>query len=365
MTGIWIAALAAAAGAGTLALAAAVAAWVALSRERRLARLAGEFDELLRASESAAESRRLLVEHAVRLVPGAGAGFLLSGPGGDRLIPTLDVGADRTPLRSIRPERLPARACLAIRLQRPHRRPAGDATPARCDVCGAVEGEVVCQPVSAGGETVGALVVASDRPILARRRAALADSVRRVAPVLAGLPDPSGTDEHALSDPLTSLPNRRAAEQTLRRMAAHAGRAVSPLAAVMVELDHFRAVIEIQGRERADRVLATAAALIAGAVRGSDFVARWSETRFLLLLPDTGRTGAAELAEKIRRQIEATELVKLHPVTTSLGVACLPEDALDGEQLRLGAERAVEFAVTLGGNRVHAIRRAPARPPEL
>lgn len=363
MTVIWIVAAGAAAVAAGLGLAAAGAAWLALSRERRLARLHRDFDDLLHASDSAPESRRLLVEHAVRLVPGAGAGLLLSGAGGDRLLPTLEAGTDRASLAGIRTHGRAARDCLAIRLQRPHTRRAADTTTMRCEICGAVEGELVCEPVNASGETIGALIVASPTRITRRRRAALAESIRRAAPVLAGLPDSAQDEARALSDPLTTLPNRRAAELALRRMTAHAGRALSPLSAVVVELDHFPAITDLQGRDRADQALSSVAGLMAGAVRASDFVARWGPCRFLLLLPDTGQAGAAELAEKIRGRVEKAELVKLHPLTASFGVACLPEDALDGEQLLLGAERAAEFAATLGGNRVHAVRRAPARPP--
>lgn len=360
MVGIWIVA-----GAAALALALAAAggllAWAMLARERRLISLGRELDELLAASRSAPDRRRLLVDHAQQVATGAAAALLTPAPSGDRLVPHLG-GADADGrLRALRP----GPACVALRLGDGYGRRPGEPKVALCEVCGPVEGHIACEPLIWSGTRVGALLVTSPRRISDRARAALRDSARRTAPLLgagAGHGHVLPADA-ALAGPLTALPDRRAAERVIGRMVAHAGRTLTPLALILVELDHFAALAELHGGEPAADALAAAGRLIGGTVRASDFGARCGDADFLLLLPDTGRAGAVELAEKIRQRIERTALVARHPVTASLGVATLPDDAVDAGGLLARAEQALTAARELGRNRVHAAE--PAGPPLL
>jgi diguanylate cyclase (GGDEF)-like protein len=352
------AAWAALAGVAVLAAAAGAlaAAWArgARRRDRRLRRLGRELDELLQACASAAESQRLLLDYAQRVLPGAGAGILAVADGGSRLEPTLADRVDHTPLRGIRTAGLGPRGCLAIRLAHGHARGADDRPLMACEVCGGLDAEVVCEPMPSGGETVGALIVAAPRPIGPDERQLLSDVARRGAPVLAGQRDIARAQERAVSDELTGLPNRRAADETIRRMVAHAGRALSPLGVVLLDLDRFRVLNELHGRSHGDKALAAVGRLLAATARASDFVARYGGEEFLLVLPDTDRLGSLEVAEKIRRALERAELVQTGPITASLGVACLPDDAVDPDHLIRQADRALYMAKAHGRNRVQA-----------
>jgi diguanylate cyclase (GGDEF)-like protein len=89
-------------------------------------------------------------------------------------------------------------------------------------------------------------------------------------------------------------------------------------------------------------------------VRASDFVARYGGEEFLILAPDTDRRGGAELAEKLRRDIEMLALPAIGQLTASFGVAALPEDAVDPHELLRHADRALYAAKALGRNRVQA-----------
>lgn len=137
-------------------------------------------------------------------------------------------------------------------------------------------------------------------------------------------------------------------------MVAHAGRSRSPLGVVLLDLDRFHVLNDLHGHSHGDKVLAAIGRLLGATVRASDFAARFGGEEFLLVLPDTDRQGCLEVAEKIRRQIERTELVPTGPVTASLGVACLPDDAVDPEQLLRHADRALYVAKAQGRNRVQA-----------
>jgi diguanylate cyclase (GGDEF)-like protein len=167
------------------------------------------------------------------------------------------------------------------------------------------------------------------------------------------------TERRAGSDPLTALPNRSAAEQALRRLCAQAGRTISPLAAVLLGLDQ-------PPPQRADReqALALVGRSLGRTSRASDFIARFDAYTFLVLAPDTDRVGGLELAEKLRRGLELLAPEADGRLTASLGVAALPMDALAPDDLLRQADRALQIARALGGNRVQAAESAVAPKTE-
>ncbi|MGZ4194325.1 MAG: diguanylate cyclase [Solirubrobacteraceae bacterium] len=333
---------------------AVTAARALVRRERELDDAGRELDELLQSSNSAGESQRLLITNAARVLPDAGCGVLLAAEGGERLDPKLSDAVDQTPLHGIRTDGLGARSCLAMRLGRSHERSQHKHPLAPCGVCGAIDADVACEPLVSGSEIIGALLVAHAGRISARERAALRDSARRAAPILASQREFAKAEERAVSDALTGLPNRRAAEETIRRMVAQAGRSLSPLGVVLLDLDRFRVLNDLHGHSHGDKALAAVGRLLGATIRASDFAARFGGEEFLLLLPETDRHGAMELAEKIRRQLERTELVPTGPITASFGVASLPEDTVDPNELIRKADRALYMAKAQGRNRVES-----------
>ena len=361
----WLAAGLVAAVALALACAAVALTRRAQLRERsRTARLA-ELRELLQVSDSEAESRQLLLRHLQRLLPDAGAAVLTRRESEDRLEPTFGERVATTPLTGLALGQLRSDACLAVRLGRAHERdPGSDATEplVRCDTCGRLGGDVACEPLQVNGRTLGAVLVARDGALDADRRGQLRESVALAAPILAVQRSLELAERRAASDPLTNLPNRRAADEALTRLSAQAGRTVTPLAAVLVDLDHFKQVNDRHGHAQGDRALSEVARVLAAGVRASDFVARYGGEEFLVLAPDTDRRGAADLAEKLRDAIAHTTLPVIGPMTASIGVAALPEDAVDPGALLRRADRALYAAKALGRNRVQEAE--PSVAPE-
>jgi diguanylate cyclase (GGDEF)-like protein len=166
----------------------------------------------------------------------------------------------------------------------------------------------------------------------------------------------------AATDALTGLANHRAVGDTLNRMVAQAGRSKTPLTAIMSDLDHFKQVNDIHGHAKGDEVLATVGAVLTNCVRESDFLGRYGGEEFIALLPDTSRSGGAMLAEKLRRAIEDLEIPNLdRRLSASFGVAMLPGDALNGEQLLRAADRALYAAKNAGRNRVEIVTSGEGR----
>ena len=78
---------------------------------------------------------------------------------------------------------------------------------------------------------------------------------------------------------------------------------MSPLSAVLIDLDHFKQVNDQFGHGAGDDVLAATGAALRSALRESDFAGRYGGEEFLVLLPDTYADGAVNAAEKIRASI--------------------------------------------------------------
>lgn len=134
----------------------------------------------------------------------------------------------------------------------------------------------------------------------------------------------------ATTDELTGLQNRATFEGWLHREVEAARRAASPLALLLVDVDHFKRVNDSRGHPAGDRVLGEVARRILGAVRGEDLVARVGGEEFAVLLPGADLAAAAEVGERIRSHVRASQVPLpggAVAVTVSSGVSSLhPHD---------------------------------------
>jgi diguanylate cyclase (GGDEF)-like protein len=324
----------------------------AAKRERKRINGQRELRGLLQVSESENESRLLLIRHIERIVAGSAAAMFNRNNSDDRLEPVISDRFAETPLGEVELTQLTPRSCMAVRLSTPYGRSSGDDPLMQCEVCGKVAGDLICEPLLVGGQVIGSVLVARNKAMGEQERARVRDAVIQAAPILANQRNLALAELRAASDVLTGLPNRRSADETLKRMAAHASRRTSPLAAVLLDLDHFKRVNDIHGHEQGDKVLAVVGQILISTVRASDFAARYGGEEFLILLPDTDQEMARDVAEKLRLAIAETESFECGFLTASFGVAALPDDASDAEQLIRKADRALYAAKADGRNRV-------------
>ncbi len=131
-------------------------------------------------------------------------------------------------------------------------------------------------------------------------------------------------DQMSRTDHLTGLFNRRHTEERLRALDAGAVRHGYPLAVLLVDVDHFKAVNDTLGHQAGDKVLVAIAERLQSGMRLEDVLGRWGGEEFLLLLPHTSLEQAAVLAERLRRALGA-EPVTIEgvavPITVSIGGA--------------------------------------------
>jgi len=147
--------------------------------------------------------------------------------------------------------------------------------------------------------------------------------------------------------------NERTALVFLR--VAHASRTLSPLAALLLDLDHFKQINDRYGHPFGDELLKEFANAMRATVRESDLAARWGGEEFALVLPETNAEGGALLAERIReivesRMVQAPDGTDVR-ITGSFGVASFPESEELGELLA-AADSALYGAKRAGKNRV-------------
>jgi diguanylate cyclase (GGDEF)-like protein len=244
---------------------------------------------------------------------------------------------------------------MAVRLNRSYERSDASEEIMECEICGRLPDASVCQPLLVGGEVIGSVLVGiGGTPTDADRRR-VDESVAQAAPVLANLRNLALAERRAATDALTGLPNKRAVDDSLKRMAAQASRTASPLSAIFLDLDHFKRINDTYGHDRGDEVLATVGAVLRAELRASDLAGRMGGEEFLILAPDTGRAGALEIAEKVRVALHGVRIRDLeHPVTASFGVATLLEDTLESDTLLRIADRALYSAKQNGRDRVEA-----------
>jgi diguanylate cyclase (GGDEF)-like protein len=159
----------------------------------------------------------------------------------------------------------------------------------------------------------------------------------------------------AMHDALTGIWNRGAVVDALARELERAAREGGTLAVAIMDLDHFKRVNDTHGHLAGDEVLREVARRIRAAVRSYDSVGRYGGEEFLVIAPGIEEQQALELAERIRRQIEATPIPTSGPalpVTLSLGVVVQSSDGRTPlESVLSAADQALYEAKRGGRNR--------------
>jgi diguanylate cyclase (GGDEF)-like protein len=322
----------------------------ALAGDRAYRAAQDAFSDAMQVAETEREAHGVLKLHIERWVPDSEVVVLNRHSATDELEATTVLSAG-SPLHEALEDAAP-RACLAVRLARMHDSAADPPPLLECELCGRTARESTCVPLQVSGEVIGSVLVEHERLLHADEHRRIEDTVSQAGPTLANLRNLALAEARAATDPLTGLPNRRSVQAALKRTIAQAGRTLSPMAVLVLDLDHFKQINDTFGHDRGDAVLAAVGDVLSHALRTSDFVGRNGGEEFIALLPDTGVEGALEAAEKLRRAIERLTVPGIdRPVTASVGAAVYPHTAADAESLLRVADRALYAAKANGRNR--------------
>jgi diguanylate cyclase (GGDEF)-like protein len=163
---------------------------------------------------------------------------------------------------------------------------------------------------------------------------------------------------HESRDPLTGLLDRTSFRALLEAERDRSARSKRPFGLILFDIDRFKVVNYGYGEQHGNDLLLLLADLARQALRPNDRLSRWGGQEFLCLLPNTGRTTTEQLAETLRKAIDAQAVRlgedELH-VTASFSTACYPDDGHNSvDHLLAASGAALHHAKATGRNRVVA-----------
>lgn len=160
----------------------------------------------------------------------------------------------------------------------------------------------------------------------------------------------------ATTDPLTSVYNRRFMNEFLTREIERCRRLGKEFAVVLVDLDDFKMINDTYGHYSGDMVLKAIVGMIMCGIREYDVVGRYGGEEFLIILPEVDRLSAKVVAERIRQEIEGSEIEIVNKqmvnITASFGGACYDMDGESADDLLVKADARMYKAKRAGKNMV-------------
>lgn len=161
----------------------------------------------------------------------------------------------------------------------------------------------------------------------------------------------------SMRDSMTGLYNFRYFVETLRSEVDRALRYNEPLACIMLDVDNFKSVNDMHGHQVGDLVLKELARSVSLSVRSSDIPARYGGDEFIIVLPNTGKSFALKIAQRLMnlfsdKAIRIPTDSKTVKVTISIGIAGLPADTTNMDELMKMADEALYRAKHEGKNRI-------------
>lgn len=257
-------------------------------------------------------------------------------------------------------------ACWALRRERIHHSQISQFALRCRHLTEMSEGEYLCVPLSAQGESIGSLVLrvppaeeklgdAHEMPstVLHRRASAVGE---RLSLALTNLRLREVLRNQSIRDPLTGLFNRRYMEASLEREFRDALSKNSTLAVMMIDVDHFKEFNDTFGHQTGDAVLREIGELLKQVTQKRDIACRFGGEEFVMILTDTSLEFASIQAESVRDQvrlISPRHMSKIaRRVTISIGIAVFPHHGGTPEELMQKADAALYRAKMGGRDRV-------------
>jgi diguanylate cyclase (GGDEF)-like protein/putative nucleotidyltransferase with HDIG domain len=153
------------------------------------------------------------------------------------------------------------------------------------------------------------------------------------------------TENHALTDPMTDLPNARSLQIQFENEVARAKRNASEFQLLMLDLDGFKAVNDTYGHKIGDLMLKEVAKVMRAQLREYDFLARYAGDEFVAIIPDTTHDGVQELIARLEKAVVGLKLPvgegKTTGVGVSLGSASYPRHGETIDQVIIAADKAM------------------------
>jgi len=306
--------------------------------------------QLCMTSKQAHESA---VRHMQILLPGtSGAALLINNS--RRMVEIVATwGGSTSLLDGFAPD-----ACCGLRAGKARWRKQGKSELDCMHFAGDAPENYLCMPLAAHGETQGFMFVecgTAEVLALAEERTALVQELVELASLsIASLNLRAKLEGQSIRDGLTGLFNRHFMESALERELHRAARQGTPLAVMMLDVDHFKVLNDTFGHEAGDVVLREVADSFRRALRDEDIICRYGGEEFVVIMPDATEETAVRRAEMIRKVVSE---IRMHfrgelLGSVTVGIAMYPDAGKDGGNLIRLADGALYRAKHAGRNQV-------------
>jgi len=173
------------------------------------------------------------------------------------------------------------------------------------------------------------------------------------------------TENYALTDPMTGLPNARSLQMHFDKELKRASRHEGSFQLLVLDLDGFKAVNDTHGHNAGDKMLKEIGAIIKSQLREYDFLSRYGGDEFVAIVPDTDNTDVMELARRIEEAVSNFTLLvgeeDVAKVGVSIGTACYPIHGETFDQIIVSADKAMYLTKSFHRKRTVAIADAVER----
>lgn len=329
-----------------------------IHRRTREIELLSEMGDLLQTCRTIGEAYEVVAKYAQQLFP-TERGALYSYDDGHRLLDRVSAwGEWTTGTSDILPDE-----CWALRRGKIHV-VQGEGDNLVCEhVAKDRKGSAsICLPLVALGETLGLLHLTAtsgttaEEPFGDSKQRLVSATGEHAAMAFANLKLRESLRQQSIRDPLTGLFNRRYMEESLERELHRARRSGTPLAVVMMDIDHFKKFNDTYGHEAGDIVLRSVGQSLLHFVRVEDIPCRFGGEELVMILPGATKADGTQKAEAFRRSVELLHAEyggrRLPEITISLGVAALTDRLGESTSLLGAADEALYRAKRGGRNRV-------------
>jgi diguanylate cyclase (GGDEF)-like protein/PAS domain S-box-containing protein len=219
-----------------------------------------------------------------------------------------------------------------------------------------VWGKVAGSPIVYAGEFMGVLFVFSKRPFVPGDLKLLGLFASHAGAAIRNARMHSQLRELAIRDPMTGIFNRRHFFELADFAFEQSRRYNRPFAAIVFDADRYKEVNDTYGHLVGDEVLKQITARCSGVIRQADIFGRYGGEEFVIVMPETGLSGALKMAERLRAAVaESPYLTEKGevPATISLGVARARRSTSTLLELLGDADAALYRAKDAGRNCVH------------
>jgi diguanylate cyclase (GGDEF)-like protein len=152
------------------------------------------------------------------------------------------------------------------------------------------------------------------------------------------------TENYALTDPMTGLPNARSLQMHFDKEVKRASRNESSFQLLVLDLDGFKSINDTHGHKAGDKMLKEIGDIIKSQLREYDFLSRYGGDEFVAIVPDTDSTDVMELVRRIEEAVNGFSLVvdqTVARVGVSVGTACYPIHGETFDQIIVSADKAM------------------------